>query len=393
MTDVPAGWFPDPYGRFAQRYWDGSRWTEHVATGGVQAVDPMGAMATPATQWEPPGTSAGAPAGGPASDAAAGDVADPDTAATTPAGPNAAVRLLDAMGAGARERPRPSLTTTLAGIGGALVVLGVLVIAGGDSENQTTIAVVAAVLLLAAWALGRFVVRAEVRAAATGAAALSIAVFALAATVDDEGLGSTVTGLILTVLYLAAWVLPGFRGRTLFLGLGAIALIGTIGSLTAPDPEQFFDDGSALPEPVTSLVGDQGVVLLIGAAVYLGLTWWLDRKGYAGAATGLVAAGLVAALGGTGLLAQTFGDAGAAFLVLVVGILVCLVGSHGGRRATTWAGAALAAGGLVALLGVTIEPESTAATGAMVLVAGAALVAVPMLVGLARNGRERDHTG
>lgn len=35
-----SGWFPDPFGRFQVRYWDGQQWTGHVATGGAQAVDP-----------------------------------------------------------------------------------------------------------------------------------------------------------------------------------------------------------------------------------------------------------------------------------------------------------------------------------------------------------------
>lgn len=27
----PAGWYPNPSGETAQRYWDGHRWTEHLA--------------------------------------------------------------------------------------------------------------------------------------------------------------------------------------------------------------------------------------------------------------------------------------------------------------------------------------------------------------------------
>lgn len=39
----PTGWFPDPFGRFQLRYWDGGRWTEHVASHGRQMVDqPVG---------------------------------------------------------------------------------------------------------------------------------------------------------------------------------------------------------------------------------------------------------------------------------------------------------------------------------------------------------------
>ncbi|MCM6764083.1 DUF2510 domain-containing protein [Rathayibacter sp. ZW T2_19] len=37
---TPAGWFPDPFGRFDHRYWDGTLWTEHVGAAGRQLVDP-----------------------------------------------------------------------------------------------------------------------------------------------------------------------------------------------------------------------------------------------------------------------------------------------------------------------------------------------------------------
>jgi hypothetical protein len=39
-TNAPAAWYADPSGRFELRYWDGSEWTEHVARGGQQFVDP-----------------------------------------------------------------------------------------------------------------------------------------------------------------------------------------------------------------------------------------------------------------------------------------------------------------------------------------------------------------
>jgi len=38
--DVPAAWFPDPFQRYEQRYWDGGRWTEHVVSGGLKGIDP-----------------------------------------------------------------------------------------------------------------------------------------------------------------------------------------------------------------------------------------------------------------------------------------------------------------------------------------------------------------
>ena len=43
-SDVRAapGWYPDVCKRFELRYWNGAAWTDHVATAGVQAVDPVG---------------------------------------------------------------------------------------------------------------------------------------------------------------------------------------------------------------------------------------------------------------------------------------------------------------------------------------------------------------
>jgi hypothetical protein len=39
-TGVPAGWLVDPSGRYDERYWSGSEWTEHVTKAGVPGIDP-----------------------------------------------------------------------------------------------------------------------------------------------------------------------------------------------------------------------------------------------------------------------------------------------------------------------------------------------------------------
>ena len=41
---TPAGWYPDPFGRYQVRYWDGEAWTANASTNGISAVDaPVGA--------------------------------------------------------------------------------------------------------------------------------------------------------------------------------------------------------------------------------------------------------------------------------------------------------------------------------------------------------------
>lgn len=40
MTN-PAAWHPDPTAAHEYRWWDGTRWTEHVADGGQASVDPL----------------------------------------------------------------------------------------------------------------------------------------------------------------------------------------------------------------------------------------------------------------------------------------------------------------------------------------------------------------
>jgi hypothetical protein len=68
-------WYPDPTGRYEQRYWDGSQWTEHVSSAGQQRSDPLPGA-------EPAGAAAGDLPG--MGDLAA-QTAGPDTAAAEPA--------------------------------------------------------------------------------------------------------------------------------------------------------------------------------------------------------------------------------------------------------------------------------------------------------------------
>jgi hypothetical protein len=402
MTEQAAGWLNDPYGRYQQRYWDGAAWTAHVATNGVQQVDPMGNSAvipfvTPATAYEQPNAEPTAAHGF----AAAVDPSDATAQAPDPQPAtegNKVSRFLDSMGGDARLRPRPSLRTALAGIGGAMVAGGVIGAIGADDPSRGRLIGVSLVLLVVALGLRLAVKLPEVQAAAVGMVVVAIPVFAGSVAVSD-GTSGVLVYLLAAALFLAAWALKGFRGRTLLLGLGLLALVGAFSTLISNaskddcqtyidnnDYDRFFEecqdyDGSSgnafLPVEITDNLGEQGIVFLLSAAALLGGTWWLDRRGYHGTATATVVAGSAAAVIGSGLFANKFdGGSGEPVLVCVVGILVCLVGSHGGRRATTWWGAVLAALGAAALVGVQWKPDSPASTGGVAIVTGLVLIGI-----------------
>ena len=406
MAEQAAGWYNDPYGRFQQRHWDGTAWTEHVATNGVQQVDPMGAstvvpFATPASAFRSPAGDARTAHGF----AATADLSDPNAQAPLPQPPaegNLVTRFLDGMGDDARLRPRPSLRTALAGIGGVMVAVGLLIAVVGENASRGKLAGVSLVLLLAALVLRLLVKIPEVQAAAVGMAVVAIPTFAGAATISD-GSGGALTYLLGAALFLAAWALKGFRGRTLLLGLGLLTMVGVFSTLISDvsqdkcetyiednDFDRYFEecqsyvsDGSAgnlfLPNSVTDNLGDQGIVYLVSAAVLLAATWWLDRRGYHGTGTGTVVAGLISAVAGAALLADEFGDTGGPIMVVVVGVLVCLVGAHGARRSTTWWGALLASIGAVAFVAVQWEPQSVSSTGGVAIVTGAVLIVAPLI--------------
>jgi hypothetical protein len=38
---APPGWYPDPRGRFEQRYWDGHQWTDRVSSARAESTDPV----------------------------------------------------------------------------------------------------------------------------------------------------------------------------------------------------------------------------------------------------------------------------------------------------------------------------------------------------------------
>jgi len=352
----PTGWFPDPYGRFEQRYFGGSIWTAHVITDGVQSVDPLGAtvsvpFATPAS----------------AAPAQRSTLATASATAPIPA-------FLDSLGPDARERPPVRLSIALAGVGGAAAAAGIAAAIIGDAGNDKARTIPATVVIVVLAYAVRFGVKSqpELRSAAVGAAFVGIPGLATAITVGGDGGGTLILAAVLLVL---AWVLPGFRGRPLMLGAGAVAIVlalTTIGDSSSST--DLFDLGLA------DFIGGKAWIFVAVGIAFLAMVWWLDEHGYHGVGTSLVVAALLAAALAVLKVVQNLGSTGGALLLTLAGIAVAVVGDHGQRRASTWFGVAVSAIGTVAFFASTFEPDSPAGQATTLILAGLVLVVAPTIV-------------
>jgi hypothetical protein len=123
------------------------------------------------------------------------------------------------------------------------------------------------------------------------------------------------------------------------------------------------------------------------------LVYLLDRAGFHGVGTSLIVAALIAAVVGAGSTVSKLDDPGGTLLIVLVGLVVSIVGSHGERRATTWYGAAMASIGVVAFLVAAIEPTSQGDTAIVAIVAGLILVAVPLVISAVRASRDAGGAG
>lgn len=308
------------------------------------------------------------------------------------------LHLAAAEGPDAHERPQPRLALALSGGGGAVVAAGLTAVILGDDASQAK-GVVAGVVILAI-ALGvRLAARRspEVMSAGLGAGAVGILVTLAAAMADMDAV--TWPALALAVTFGLAWLLPGFQGRPLMLGMAAaFAVIGLVAatsqitddSISAEECDRIYAEGGmeAMPaacfgdvssgNPVNALVeGDttpEGVVaVLCGAALMVGVLV-LDRRGLRGTATPLIPAGIGATWVGLASMVPDLSETGGPVLVVMAGLLIGSVGNAGRRRATTWWGAIVTVAGTVAFMVSVVKPEGASGLGGALLLSGALLI-------------------
>lgn len=358
-NDFPANWYQDPTGRHEQRYYDGANWTDSVVTAGVPSTDPM-------EQAAPVQPAAGTDDGGPGSTSA----------------------FLASLGPTAYQREQPELPLALGGVGGLLVGSGIIALIGQGGSRGAILGASALVLAIAFAAAFKLLGEQPwLRAAATAMCAIGIVGF-VGGLILAGSPGSNAPGaffLITGVLHLGAWVLPGFRGRPFMLGAGIVATALGIAVLIASTDSDCGFGGCNDVEEALGRIGVStavGVVLLfLGCAMLLAIRK-LDGDGFHGTAETVAAGAIGTLLVGAIALSAQLGSTGNSLLVMAVGLGMGFVGHQGGRRALTWVGAALLAGGVISFVTNFITTDDPTAGSILLIVLGAALVAVPRFVQL-----------
>lgn len=322
-------------------------------------------------------------------------------------------QFLDSMGDDAKVRPEPRLSTALSGLAGLLLTLGWTGLLSGDSGSMSGLYAGAITAFGAALAIRlKANKNADLQAAAIGAGITSLLVFCIGF-INDTGMNAGLGLILASVLHVAVWALPGFRGRSIFLGFAALALIFGLSSALGGEvltndrceelyyeggygdlPDECYEDNiySDLPGSVGNYLGQQGVIYLIaGTALVLGVAT-LDRRGYKAVGTALIPAGMVAILSGALLMAVRMANAGAGILAAFAGLALCYVGSRGDRRAMTWWGAAMTTIGVAGFFLGAFTPDTSTATAFAIIAAGGILALTPYIIKKAAENKTVSNT-
>lgn len=308
------------------------------------------------------------------------------------------------LGWRATRRPKPLVGTSLAGVAGVLLAVGVVTIgaaqARGDGGSGVAGTILSLVLVAAGLALLRLAPH-PLPSAGTSALVIAVPSFWVFLLVVQSGSSSGDAATVLTAATLVGFYLFGpARGRAVFLAL-ALLLIwgfvlgktgdsGTFGTLQN-ESRTFSDSGSSLYNPATpSYLGAALVSLLFGFGFFAALMK-LDTRRLFGIATAFVVPAIAATVSGTILLGEEWGVIAGALIGLAVGIAIALVGSRGQRRATAWSGALGALVAVVYLVGyVTKDASGPEAFGAAAIAGGVALAAAAVLLQLAFEEPDED---
>ncbi len=388
---VPAGWSPDPYGRYAQRYWDGAKWTAHVVDGeGTQLVDPLGTsmvvpFATPASATGPGPGAGAAPGSTPQSSA-------PKQMTTQSLfGTGGAQGFVDSFGESTKTRRDPSAHGAFGAAGGALASGGLALAILGEDPSRGIGVVVGLVLT----ALG-VVVKAKTAPNPRdlhGAAAAAFSVGAVILAVAITNGGSAWAAIVIALIMIAAWILPPFRSHPFMLGAGVYAFVAGIGTAignaaTSDDP---FNEGEGLFNVfgIGSTARSAGLFYLFAALVLAFVVHRVDQAGHRAISAALLVTAMLSSISGVAMFGLAIGNAGGFLVTALVGAVLAYVGSIGEHRATLWFGAVMAAVGTGAFGVGLFKPDSPTAGGVIALGCGLLALFGPRLFTMVRKSQAK----
>ena len=266
------------------------------------------------------------------------------------------------------RRPEARFGPSLAAAGVVLVAAGLAVLAIGyfahgfgldlgDENGPPTVhgearrwlgAGLFLLLTAAGYALLVLFRRGPLATAGAVAAVIGVPFTLLFATID---VGGTFTGsspvnpdvifLVSIIAYLASYTLiPGARGRAVFLALAASDLYSYVAFKTAGTAVARIGAEVGTGAGLGSATSDASTVAALGVVfglVYYGIAAALDRARRHGAAVAFVYAGFGATAGGLAAGVVGFGRAGDGVALILVGAVLAAYGGWAARRFTTWA--------------------------------------------------------
>jgi hypothetical protein len=367
-TPGESGWRVDPTGRHELRFWNGSRWTDHVADDGVTSVDSL-------TSWISTSQTTGPTAG------ATPSVHPRATIVATKEQP-----LLGEVFADGGQRPAVSAPGALAAGAGVLVSFAALAAAVDESGELTRgAAIVLEIVVLVLAYLAAF--RSKfLLPAATASASIAIPILFGLLLFDPITEGRLKAFLVLTtVAWAVMLVAPGFRGRPWLLGLTLYGVVASVVYLTASNANTVILDEEEF-DP--SFTGTSSKLTLLFGAAYLITAAVLDREDRRGTATPFVAVGIVTTLSGAFGVVVDLDELGGIVLFGLVSLAVLAVGALGDRRASTWLGAGgITATGVALISQIVDDDPSGAVVAVLLLVVAGVMIAAGAWIAANRSPR------
>jgi hypothetical protein len=319
-----------------------------------------------------------------------------------PAPPAARPSLSDRIGPRITQRPEPRLGVSLAGVGIAVAVLGVIVWGGGyllsgiqgnpagSSDSHRILGVVLSLLVVIIGYLAAGLRRrGPVATAGVVANALGVPVLVgfLSFDASSSSSGLPVSTDAVVIVSVCVWLLsyllmPGSRGHAFYLGLATITLwiyvIGkaqphaisstsTFGGSTFGSSTSLF---SGIGKPDFPTIA--GISLTFGLGYYL-IAYALDRAGRHGPAVSLALGGFLATAVGIAAAAPSLHSLATGVLLILLGAVLAAYGASGGRRFTTWVWSAAVGLGVIVIV-AKLWPNNDAAAGIALIVSGLVVV-------------------